>query len=101
MSNEKTSSALARISSLLDEGSFVEIGAGIKSRQGAFNKEEIPSDGVVTGYGLVEGRLVYLYSQDPAICGGSIGEMHSKKITNIYDMALKMGAPVIGILDCS
>ena len=56
---------------------------------------------MITGYGTIEGNLVYVYSQDASVMGGSIGEMHAKKISNIYKMAMKMGAPVIGLLDCS
>lgn len=62
---------------------------------------ETPGDGVITGYGVIAGRLVYVYSQDASVLGGTIGEMHAKKITALYDMAMKMGAPVIGLLDCA
>lgn len=103
MNKSVNNSALTRIQSLLDAGSFVEIGAVVRARSTNFHlyKEKTPADGVITGYGLINGRLVYVYSQDPSVLGGSIGEMHSRKITQLYDMALKMGAPVIGILDCS
>lgn len=96
-----TSQASARIRSLLDENSFVEIGGLITARATDFNMEpkETPADGVITGYGLIDGNLVYVYSQDASVMGGSIGEMHAKKIVNLYDFALKMGAPVIGLLD--
>jgi len=99
MSN--SSLAGKRIASLLDENSFVEIGAGITARATDFNMEpkEAVADGVVTGYGLVDGKLVYVYSQDSAVLGGSVGEMHAKKIVNLYDLALKVGAPVIGLID--
>lgn len=99
MSN--TSQASARIKSLLDENSFVEIGGQITARATDFNMEpkETPADGVITGYGLIDGNLVYVYSQDASVMGGSVGEMHAKKIVNIYDFALKMGAPVIGLID--
>jgi len=99
MSN--TSQASVRIKSLLDENSFVEIGGLITARATDFNMEpkETPADGVITGYGLIDGNLVYVYSQDASVLGGSIGEMHAKKIVNLYDFALKMGAPVIGLLD--
>ena len=101
MSERKNSLAVQRIDALLDENSFVELGSGITSRNTDFNLDQAntPSDGVVTGHGLIDGNLVFVYSQDPEVCGGSIGEMHAKKITNIYRMAVKMGAPVIGILD--
>ncbi len=99
MSN--TSQASLRINSLLDENSFVEIGGMVTARATDFNMEpkETPADGVVTGYGLIDGNLVYVYSQDASVMGGSIGEMHAKKIVGLYDLALKMGAPVIGLLD--
>lgn len=100
MSNSATS-ASQRIASLLDENSFVEIGAGVSARATDFNLKQIdtPSDGVVTGYGCIDGNLVYVYSQDASVLGGSVGEMHAKKIANLYDLALKMGAPVIGLID--
>ncbi|MCR5279844.1 MAG: carboxyl transferase [Lachnospiraceae bacterium] len=96
-----TSKAGQRIAALLDENSFVELGALVTARSTDFDLKLVPtpSDGVVTGYGLVDGKLVYVYSQDASVLNGSVGEMHAKKIANIYDMALKMGAPVIGLLD--
>ena len=99
MSN--SSLAGKRIASLLDENSFVEIGAGVTARATDFNAEpkEAVADGVVTGYGLINGSLVYVYSQDSTVLGGSIGEMHAKKIVNLYKLAIKVGAPVIGLLD--
>lgn len=101
MSNLSTSSAGKRISALLDDNSFVEIGAAITARATDFNLDptETPSDGVITGYGVIDGNLVYVYSQDSSVLGGSIGEMHAKKIANLYDLALKVGAPVIGLID--
>lgn len=104
MSNMATENAAnQRIATLLDAGSFVEIGGGVKARTTDFNMQETktPGDGVVTGYGLIDGNLVYVYSQDASVLGGAIGEMHAKKIVGIYDMAMKMGAPVIGLLDCA
>ena len=99
MSN--TSQASNRINSLLDENSFVEIGALVSARATDFNMnpKEAPSDGVVTGYGQIDGKLVYVYSQDSSVLGGSVGEMHAKKITKLYDLAMKTGAPVIGMFD--
>ncbi|SCY52029.1 Acetyl-CoA carboxylase, carboxyltransferase component [Lachnospiraceae bacterium XBB2008] len=96
-----TTQARARIDSLLDANSFVEIGAKVKARATDFNlkQTDTPSDGVVTGYGVIEGRLVYVYAQDPGVLGGSIGEMHAKKIAGLYDLALKTGAPIIGLID--
>ena len=86
---------------LLDDNSFVEIGSYVTARSTDFNMkaQETPGDGVVTGYGTIEGILVYVYSQDSTVLGGAIGEMHAKKITAMYDMAERMGAPVIGLLD--
>ena len=103
MSNTSQSLAGKRISGLLDENSFVEIGANVTARSTDFNMQqtETPGDGVITGYGVIAGRLVYVYSQDASVLGGTIGEMHAKKITALYDMAMKMGAPVIGLLDCA
>lgn len=102
MSNT-TNSARQRIVGLLDEKSFMEIGALVTARNTDFdlNQSETPSDGVITGYGLIDGNLVYVYSQDVAVLNGTIGEMHSKKIAAVYDMAMKMGAPVIGLIDCA
>ena len=98
-----TTSSLAskRIESLLDENSFVEIGALVSARATDFDlkQTDTPSDGVVTGYGVINGSLVYVYSQDAAVLNGSVGEMHAKKITNLYDLAMKTGAPVIGLID--
>lgn len=94
-------SARERIYKLLDNNSFAEIGALVTKRSTDFNLDqaEAPSDGVITGYGLIDGDPVYVYSQDVAVLGGSIGEMHAKKIIHIYDLAIKSGVPVIGLLD--
>ena len=96
-------SARDRINTLLDNNSFVELGALVTRRSTDFNlsQQEIPSDGVITGYGVIDGNLVYVYSQDRTALNGSIGEMHAKKISHIYDLALKVGAPVIGLIDSS
>ena len=101
MSN--TTQALSRIEAILDDSSFVEIGAGVTARSTDFNIQEkkAPSDGVITGYGVINGNLVYVYSQDATVLNGSIGEMHAKKISALYDYAMKMGAPVIGLIDCA
>ena len=103
MSNSAQTSASSRIAALLDENSFVEVGAYITARNTDFNMadQETPADGVITGYGTIDGCLVYVYSQDGTVLGGSIGEMHAKKICNVYSMAMKMGAPVIGLIDCA
>ena len=96
-----TSKAIQRIEALLDANSFVEIGALVTARATDFDlkQTETPSDGVVTGYGVIDGNLVYVYSQDASVLGGSVGEMHAKKIAKIYDLAMKTGAPVIGLID--
>jgi len=93
--------ARERINMLMDESSFVELDAFVKHRCTEFGmeKEETPAEGVVTGYGTVDGRLVYIYAQDFTVSGGSLGEMHAKKICKVLDLAMKMGAPVVGIND--
>ena len=104
MGNMATKSAASdRIISLLDAGSFVEIGGAVTARSTDFNmqEKETPADGVITGYGVIDGNLVYVYSQDASVLNGAVGEMHARKIANIYDMAMKMGAPVIGLVDCA
>ncbi len=104
MGNMATESAASiRIATLLDAGSFVEIGGAVTARSTDFNmqEKETPADGVITGYGVIDGNLVYVYSQDASVLNGAVGEMHAKKIANIYDMAMKMGAPVIGLVDCA
>ena len=96
-----TSKASQRITALLDDNSFVEIGGLITARATDFNMKpnETPSDGCITGYGVIDGNLVYVYSQDASVMNGTIGEMHAKKISNLYDLAMKTGAPVIGLID--
>ena len=88
---------------LVDENSFMELGSLVTARSTDFNlaNTDTPSDGVITGYGLIDGSLVYVYSQNASVLNGTIGEMHAKKIANVYDMAMKMGAPVIGFIDCA
>ncbi len=99
MSN--TSKASQRITALLDDNSFVEIGALVTARATDFNMKptDAPSDGCITGYGVIDGNPVYVYSQDVSVMNGTLGEMHAKKIANVYDLAMKTGAPVIGLLD--
>ena len=98
-----TSKASERIKALLDDNSFVEIGGLVTARATDFNMKptETPSDGCITGYGVIDGNLVYVYSQDASVMNGTIGEMHAKKIANLYDLAMKTGAPIIGLLDCA
>jgi len=93
--------ARERIAYLLDEDSFVELDAFVKHRCTNFDmgKVDAPADGVVTGYGTVDGRLVFVYAQDFTVIGGSLGEMHAAKIVKVQDMALKMGAPIVGFND--
>lgn len=93
--------ARERIQMLFDEGSFVEIDAFVKHRSNEFDmpNTDAPGEGVVVGYGTVGGRLVYAYAQDFTVIGGSLGEMHAAKICKVMDMAIKMGAPIIGISD--
>ncbi len=94
-------SALERIENMLDDHSFVELSSMVTSRATDFNMNAsaTPSDGVIIGHGLIDGNMVFIYSQDASVLGGSIGEMHAKKIRMIYDMAIKMGAPIIGFID--
>jgi propionyl-CoA carboxylase beta chain len=93
--------ARERIDLLLDKGSFREVDAFVEHRTHDFNLDEqkFLSDSVVTGWGTIEGRLVYLFSQDFTVFGGSLGEVHAAKICKIMDMAIKSGAPVIGLND--
>ena len=103
MSNATQSLAGTRITSLLDANSFVEIGQSVTARSTDFNitENKAPSDGVITGYGVIDDKLVYVYSQDASVLNGTVGEMHAKKITRLYDLAMKTGAPVIGLVDCA
>jgi acetyl-CoA carboxylase carboxyltransferase component len=93
--------ARERILKLLDQGSFVEIDAFVEHRCTNFGmgKKKFPGDGVVSGYGTIDGRLVYIFAQDFTVMGGSLGEMHAAKIVKTQQMALKVGAPLIGIND--
>lgn len=103
MSNTNALSARDRIATLVDENSFVEIGATITKRSTDFNMQEksVPADGVITGYGMVSNTPVYVYSQDASSLNGTIGEMHAKKIAHVYELAMKTGVPVIGLIDCA
>ncbi len=93
--------ARERIDLLLDKDSFEEIDAFVTHRSSAFglDKKMIPGDGVVTGYGKINGRPVYLFSQDFTVFGGSLSETHAEKICKIMDLAMKNGVPVIGLND--
>lgn len=103
MSNSAKMSARQRIEALVDANSFVEIGGLVTKRNTDFNMQEksVPADGVITGYGLIDSGMVYVYSQDATAMKGSVGEMHAKKIARLYEMAMKAGAPVIGLIDCA
>ncbi len=94
-------SARERIELLLDENSFEEIGGLVMHRSTNFglDKKKFLGDGVVTGYGTINGRLTYVFSQDFTVLGGSLAEAHAEKICKIMDLALKNGAPVIGLND--
>ena len=93
--------ARERIERLLDPGSFTEIDKYVTHRCVNFDMvgKEAPGEGVITGYGTVDGRLVYVFAQDFTVLGGSLGEMHAMKICKVLDLALKMGAPCIGLND--
>ena len=93
--------ARERIALLFDEGSFVEIDTFVSHRCNNFDMAgtEAPGDGVVTGYGTVDGRLVYAFAQDFTVLGGSLGEYHAEKIVKVQNLALKMGAPIVGLND--
>lgn len=98
-SGKKT--ARERVTLLLDQGTFVELDQFVTHRCTNFGMEakELPGEGVVTGYGTIDGRLVYVFAQDFTVEGGSLGEMHAAKICKVCDLAMKMGAPIIGVND--
>jgi len=93
--------ARERLEKLFDEGTFIEMDAFVKHRctNFGFDKKDMPSESVVTGYGYVNNRLVYAFSQDFTVEGGSLGEMHAKKIVKVLDNAVKVGAPIVGLND--
>ena len=93
--------ARQRIEQLLDPGSFVELNTFVQHRctNLGMDKKETPGEGVVTGYGTIDKRLVYVFSQDFTVVGGSLSEMHARKICACMDFAAKNGAPVIGLND--
>ncbi|WP_411768461.1 acyl-CoA carboxylase subunit beta [Winogradskyella sp. A3E31] len=98
---KKKLTARERVAYLLDEGSFEEIGALVTHRTKDFGMEDqkFYGDGVVTGYGTIEGRLIYLFAQDFTVFGGSLSETHAEKICKIMDLAVQNGAPLIGLND--
>lgn len=91
-----------RICSLLDENSFIEFGEEVTARNTDFSLQERsePGDGVITGYGTIEGRLVYIYSQDASVFKGAMGEMQGRKILSLYQKAIQTSYPIIGMIDC-
>src|SRR5256886_11594859 len=93
--------ARERVELLLDPDSFVETDAFVEHRTTEFGMDakRFPGDGVVTGHGTIDGRIVFVFSQDFTVFGGSLGEMHANKIVKIMDTAMKVGAPVIGLND--
>ena len=93
--------ARERLEKLFDPGTFIELDMLVEHRSSYFGMQdtEAPCDGVVTGYGQINSRLTYAFAQDFTVIGGSLGEMHANKITKLQDLALKMGAPVVGIND--
>lgn len=94
-------SARERIDALLDPGTFVELGTFVKHRCHVLGMEnkETPGEGVVAGHGRINGRTVYIYSQDFTILGGAVGEMHAAKIIAVQELAMKTGCPLIGLID--
>src|SRR5690554_4468095 len=93
--------ARERIDLLLDGGSFQEVGKFVthRSKEFGLEKQQFLGDGVITGYGTIDGRLAYVYSQDFTVFGGSLSETHAEKICKVMDMAMKNGAPIIGLND--
>ena len=92
--------ARERIHTLLDEGTFVELGAFVEHLGGEMMQGvDAPGEGVVTGYGKVDGRTVFVFSQDFTVLGGSLGKMHAQKIAKVMDLAVKTGAPIVGLND--
>src|SRR4051794_11129758 len=93
--------ARERLDLLLDAGSFVELDAFVTSRSTAFGlgEQRILGDGVVTGHGTIDGRLVFLFSQDFTVFGGSLAEAYAEKIVKVMDLAMRVGAPIIGLND--
>ncbi|GAA4278360.1 acyl-CoA carboxylase subunit beta [Aquimarina mytili] len=98
---KKKLTARERVEYIMDEGSFEEIGILVTHRTTDFGmqKEIYYGDGVITGYGTIDGRLVYIFAQDFTVFGGALSETHAEKICKVMDMAVKMGAPIIGLND--
>jgi len=102
-SNDERTAVRRKIADLLDAGSFMEVGEHVSARYTEFYQPDsvIESDGVVTGYGTINGNLVFVYAQDGEVMGGTFGEQHGRKIVKLYNRALHAGAPIIGLLDCA
>ena len=92
-------SARERLKNLFDDGTFVEIGAFVKQKPTEFHQTAAAAEGVITGYGAVHGKLVFAFAQDSSVLKGSISEMHSKKIVNLVNLAIKAGAPIVSFID--
>src|SRR5215210_6613238 len=91
--------ARERIDLLLDEGSFIELDKYVTHRNDDPETQKFYGDGVITGFGSINGRKIFVYAYDFTVLGGSLGEMASRKIVKIMDRAIKVGAPLIGIID--
>lgn len=101
--NDERTTAISKVIDILDPGSFMEIGEHVSARYTEFYHpdEVVESDGVVTGYGTVEGNLVFIFAQDNEVMGGTFGEQHGRKLVDLYEHAMKAKAPIIGLLDCA
>ncbi len=93
--------ARKRLAMLFDEGTFVEVGAFVKQRPTEFYPTSVSAEGVITGYGSVQGKLVFAFAQDSSVLKGSISQMHAEKIVKIVKMAQKAGAPIVSMIDCN
>lgn len=103
IASDDRTAVISRVMELLDPGSFMEMGEHVAARFTEFYHPDsvMESDGVVTGYGTVNGKLVFVYAQDAEVMGGTFGEQHGRKIVDLYEHAIKAKAPVIGLLDCA
>lgn len=101
--SEDRTTAAGKIAQLLDAGSFMEMGERVSARYTEFYHPDAvtESDGVITGYGTIDGNLVFVYAQDGEVMGGTFGEQHGRKIVDLYEHAMKANAPIIGLLDCA
>ncbi|WP_100373577.1 acyl-CoA carboxylase subunit beta [Bacillus sp. FJAT-45037] len=97
--NRGKMTARERIDLLVDEGTFIELNPFIEHRGLDYGSAEAPGEGVVTGYGKVDGRLIFIFAQDFTVFGGALGEMHAQKIAKVMDLAAENGAPIIGLND--